>query len=129
MKSLPFYSSTRKKRQYPESRLQKAIVQHLLFSGSFFHSVANERQCSVQEHARLKAMGLRKGCADLHIVVDGKSHYMECKAPGEKQSEDQKAFEADCIANGIPYACVNSLTDALKVLSDWGAIKPVKVAA
>ena len=126
-RSFAFHS--RKKREYPESRLQKAIVQHLLFSGAFFHSIANERQCSVQEHARLKAQGLRKGVADLLVVVDGKAHYMECKAPGEKQTPEQLDFEADCKANNIPYVVVHDLPSALKTLSAWKVIKPVKVAA
>ncbi len=128
-RSLPFHSRPRKKREYPESRLQKAIVQHLLFSGAFFHSIPNQRQCSVQEHARLKAEGLRKGVADLLIVVDGKAHYMECKSGTGKLSPDQADFAMDCDLNGIPYACVDNITKALETLTAWRAIKAAKVAA
>ena len=127
MRGLPFYSRTRKKREYPEAQLQAAIVQHLFFAGAFFHSVPNERQCSVKQHARLKANGLRKGVADLSITINGRTHYMECKARGEKQSEEQLAFEADCIEEGIPYACVDNIDAALKVLNAWG-VKALRMA-
>lgn len=128
-RSLPFHSRPRKKREYPESRLQKAIVQHLLFSGAFFHSIPNQRQCSVQEHARLKAEGLRKGVADLLIVVDGKAHYMECKSEKGVLSDAQFEFCNDCAANGIPFASVQDIKTALEILSSWGAIKSARVAA
>lgn len=124
---LKFYSK-RKKREYPEARLQAAIVQHLLFSGAFFHSVPNQRQCSVQEHARLKAQGLRKGVADLLIVVNGKAHYLECKSSDGKLSPEQNDFAFDCEVRGIPFASVNNISDALITLAAWG-VRAGRIAA
>ena len=127
--SLKLYSSPRKKKPVaPESSLQATIVQHLIMAGVFHHSIPNERKCSVQMHMKLRAMGLRKGAADLCLVIRGKAHYLECKKKGEKQEEAQKEFEASCISEGIPYAVVDNISDALIVLTAWG-IRQARVAA
>lgn len=128
MSQLKFYSP-RKKAAHPEARLQKVIVSHLAMSGAFFFSIPNEGQRSVVMGAHLKAMGLYPGIADLAIVVEGKIHFLEVKDAKGVKSASQRDFEAFCIIQNIPYACVFSLTEALKVLSDWRAIRPVTVAA
>ena len=123
------FHGKKKKREYPESHLQKVIVSHLLLSDAFYFSIPNERNCGVEMMARLKAMGLYPGIADLGIVVDGKIHFLEVKAPDGVQSASQRDFEARCVIENIPYKCVYNLTDALKALSDWKAIRPVKAVA
>ena len=126
-RSFAFHS--RKKAAHPEAALQKKIVQFLLLNDAFYFSIPNEGQRSVVTGAQLKAMGLYPGIADLGIVVDGKIHFLEVKAPDGVQSASQRDFEARCVIEKIPYKCVYNLTDALKALSDWKAIRPVKVAA
>lgn len=128
-RSLPFYKTKGKnKPEAPESSLQATIVQHLIMAGVFHHSIPNERKCSVQMHMKLRAMGLRKGAADLCLVIRGRAHYLECKKKGEKQEEAQKEFEADCISEGIPYSCVDNISDALITLSAWG-VRAGRIAA
>ena len=128
MRSLPFYAK-RKKASHPESTLQKRIVQFLLMNDAFFFAVPNEGKRSVVMGAHLKAMGLYPGIADLAVIVDGKIHFLEVKAPDGVQSASQRDFQARCVMLNIPYAIVFNLTDALKVLSDWRAIKPAREAA
>lgn len=123
------FHSRRKKREYPESRLQKSIVQFLLMNDAFYFSIPNERECSVEMMGNLKALGLYPGIADLGVVVDGKIHFLEVKDAKGVQSAAQRDFQARCVIENIPYACVFSLTEALKTLSLWGAIKPARVAA
>lgn len=77
----------------------------------------------------MKQMGLIPGAADLGIVVDGKIHFLEVKAADGVQSASQRDFEARCVIEKIPYKCVYSLTEALKVLTEWKAINPVREAA
>ena len=127
-RSLPFYSK-RKKREYPESRLQKTIVQHLLMNDAFYFSLPNEGQRSVVMGAHLKAMGLYPGIADLAVIVDGKIHFLEVKSADGVQSASQRDFAARCLMLNIPYKLVNSLSDALETLTTWRAIKPARVAA
>ena len=128
MRQLPFHSP-QKKREYPEARLQKVIVSHLLMNDAFYFSLANEGKRSPIMGAHLKAMGLIPGAADLGIVVDGKIHFLEVKSEDGHQSLVQKGFQLRCNDAGIPYKVVNNLTDALAVLQSWRAIKPVRVAA
>lgn len=126
---LKFYSSPRKKREYPEARLQKVIVSHLLMNDAFYFSLPNEGKRSPIMGAHLKAMGLYPGIADLAVIVDGKIHFMEVKDADGVQSASQRDFQARCLIEKIPYVCVYSLSEALKTLSDWRAIRPAKVAA
>ena len=126
---LRYYSKPRKKAARPEARLQKVIVSHLLMNDAFYFSIPNESKRSVVMGAHMKQMGLIPGAADLGIVVDGKIHFLEVKAADGVQSVAQKNFQLRCMSENIPYACVYSLTDALKVLQDWEAIKPVRIAA
>ena len=126
---LKFYSKPRKKAAHPEAALQKRIVQFLLMNDAFYFSLPNEGKRSPIMGAHLKAMGLYPGIADLAIIVDGKIHFLEVKAPDGVQSASQRDFQARCVMLNIPYQCVFSLTEALSTLAKWGAIKPVKVAA
>ena len=119
----------RRKAAHPEAALQKKIVQFLLMNDALYFAIPNEGKRSPIMGAHLKAMGLYPGIADLGIVVDGKIHFLEVKAPDGVQSASQRDFEARCVIENIPYKCVYNLTDALKTLSGWRAIKPVKVAA
>ena len=127
--SLKFYSPPRKKAARPEARLQRTVVQHLLLNDAFFMSIANEGKRSAIMGHELKLMGMLPGAADLLIVVDGKAHFLELKSPDGVQSASQRTFQQDCRNNGVPYEIVFNLPEALKVLSDWRAIRPVKAAA
>jgi hypothetical protein len=119
-RSFAFHS--RKKATHPEAALQKKIVQFLLMNDAFYFSIPNEGKRSVVMGAHLKAMGLCPGIADIAVIVGGKIHFLEVKAADGVQSASQRDFEARCVIEKIPYACVYNLTDALKVLSDWRAI-------
>ncbi len=126
---LKYYSSPRKKAAHPEARLQKLIVQHLLMNDAFYFSIPNEGKRSVVMGAHLKAMGLYPGIADLAVIVGGKIHFLEVKDAKGEVSASQRDFAARCLIEKIPYQCVYSLTEALKTLADWKAIKPTRIAA
>lgn len=126
---LKYYSKPRKKAAHPEATLQKRIVQFLLMNDAMFFAIPNEGKRSVVMGAHMKQMGLIPGAADLGIVVDGKIHFLEVKAADGVQSASQRDFQARCVMLNIPYKVVFSLTEALKVLSEWRAIKVAKVAA
>lgn len=96
---------------------------------ALYFSLPNEGKRSPIMGAHLKALGMYPGIADLGIVVDGKIHFLEVKAPDGVQSASQRDFAARCTMLNMPYKLVNNLSDALKTLTAWRAIKPVKVAA
>lgn len=129
MRSLPFYKTKGKNKiERPEARLQKNIVQHLLMSGVLYFSIPNERKCSPAAMNALKAMGLLPGVADLCIIIQGRAHFMEVKAPDGVQSAAQRDFQASCVIQNIPYALVNNIADALITLSSWG-VRAGRIAA
>lgn len=78
-----------------EAEEQAAVVQYLELKGIPFYHVPNERKCSPQAGARLKAQGVRPGVPDLCIPVpSGKYHalYIEMKAKGGRITEHQRKW-------------------------------------
>jgi hypothetical protein len=126
--NMKFYSS--EKRQYPEARLQKAILQFLKLSGVegllWFHP-ANESKRSIVSGANLKALGMLPGVADLVIIRGGKAHFMEVKSLTGRLSDAQKDFAVLAVKAGAEWAVVHSIAEAITVLRDWQVIR--KLAA
>lgn len=122
--SLKLYSKA--PRKHPEAQLQKAVVQYLMLTGApnmLYFSIPNEAKRSPRTAAELKRMGMRPGVADLCVVIEGKAHFMECKSPDGILSREQEKFRTDCWLIGSPYACVNSINEALTILRGWGALR------
>jgi len=120
------------KRNQPEARLQKTVVQHLKLTGVpglIYFSVPNEGKRTAMMAEHLKAMGMLPGVSDLILLHKRLAYALELKADGEKQTDNQKAFEADCEAAGVPYACCDNIDAAICVLRTWGLIKSMKAAA
>ena len=74
-------------------------------------------------------MGLKPGVADMIFVIDGKAHYLELKAANGRLSDTQRLFAADCRAAQIPHGVAYSLNEAVDLLTQWGAIAKIAVAA
>jgi hypothetical protein len=129
--SLNFYAPSKKK-QRPEARLQKAVVQILRLDANpdvLWFSIPNEGKRSVVVGAELKAMGLRSGAADLCFIIRGRAHFLELKADDGTQSPEQVTFAADCTTSGAVYALAWTIGEALAVLTSWGVLLRVRVAA
>ena len=64
-----------------------------------------------------------KGLADWAFLLNdgsGRTVYLEIKAPGKKQSQDQKDFQADCDRLGVPYYCIDDSADLVEILEIYG---------
>jgi len=123
----PLLKAAKKPRQYPETKLQQVIVQHLWFRGAAdmeYFTVPNGVRMSPRTAAHQKSIGLKAGVSDLVIDVAGKIHYLEVKAKGGKQSAEQLAFQARALKRGAQYAVVDNIDTALQYLETWQAIKP-----
>lgn len=72
--------------------------------------------------ARFKRMGLRSGVADIVIVKNGCTLFLELKSEVGRQSENQKQFQADAIDAGAEYAVAHNLDEAIYALKIWGII-------
>ena len=130
MATLKFHSTPR--RDNPEARLQKAILQHLKLSGIpgllYFHP-ANEGKRGVVTGANLKALGMLPGVSDLVIVAGGMAHFLEIKSEKGRLSDAQRAFAVAAEQAGAKWAVAHSIEEALTVLHDWQLIKRMRAAA
>lgn len=133
MPALKFYTKPRRKRIGPEACLQMAVVQHLMLSapkGTIWFHPANEGKRSVVEGAHLKRMGMLPGVGDLCIILPGQRPlFLELKARGERQSDDQIAFQDLCRRNGSAYEVADNIDDALRALQRWGVLPERRRAA
>lgn len=71
--------------------LMKWARQHPICNQYLIH-IANERRCSLQQGAILKAMGVKRGVSDLFLAYPTKRYagfWLELKAPGKKPTESQ----------------------------------------
>ncbi len=121
-----------------ESDLQIQIVATLsVFSERCrfaFFSIPNEGSASGSGNDRsrgafakimkLKKMGMTPGVADLEIIKEGRSYFLELKSPGRKQTVNQIRFEEWVTRCGAPYYCTSSYTAAIDVLKHWKILTP-----
>ncbi len=69
-------------------------------------------------------LGVLPGAPDLLIITpDGRTNFLEVKAPDGRQSDAQKDFQARCAIVGVHYRVVRSISEAEEVLRDWGALR------
>lgn len=119
------------KRNQPEARLQKAVVQHLKLTGVpglVYFSVPNEGKRTAMMAGHLKAMGMLPGVSDLVMLCTGQMFFLELKARGEKPTENQLLFGASAIAAGASFAWCDNIDQAITILRDWGLIKSMRAA-
>lgn len=122
----------KKKRNNEESRIQSACVkwfriqypklQRLIFSvpnGAVLRGTAQER--AIQMHI-LKSEGLVPGAADFFLSVpsgDLCGLYIETKTKKGKQSDNQKLFELDVVAQGYGYVIIRSLDEFMNAVRKY----------
>lgn len=63
--------------------------------------------------ARLKAMGMVSGVADMTLLYKGRAYFLEFKIPIGKQSDKQKEWEQLIISQGFRYVIIRSIDDFL----------------
>lgn len=71
---------------------------------------------------RIVKTGL-KGISDWGFFLNdgsGRTVYLELKATGEDQSQDQKDFQADCDKRNIPYYAIDDPIDLMEILDIYG---------
>lgn len=114
-----------------EDDIQKSVAAHLSARSGpwcyWFH-VPNGGSRNVIEAAKLKRMGVRAGVADIVLLIDGKSYFLELKARKGRVSPDQKAAQSLVERAGGTYAVAWGIDEALATLETWGAFttrKPV----
>jgi VRR-NUC domain protein len=102
-----------------ESVLQTACVKwfRLQYPDLIIYAVPNGGSRNVREAQRLKAEGVLAGVADLVVLLpQGKSLYIEMKVKGNRQTENQKAFQDKAITLGHPYTVCYSFEEFKEVI-------------
>jgi hypothetical protein len=129
--ALPLTRKGRKLARPPapkEHAIHIAVVQHLRTRakpGWYWFHPANGEHRDKRTAAKLKAMGVQAGIADLLLIApDGTLHALELKRRGGVLSEAQRDFAAICERAGCPYSAAYDLDEALRILDGWGALKP-----
>jgi len=120
------------KRDYPEARLQKAVLQYLMLAGVdkmvYFHP-ANEGRRTLRTGAYLKSLGMLPGVADLVMIHDGRAYFLELKAAGQKPSPTQWDFAERIGEAGGAWAYADNINQAITILRGWGLVKRMVKAA
>lgn len=137
-----------KKRDDAEFRLCCVVADNLRFwermkKFVFCHFPSGENR-NEKTGARIKRMGGKRGKADylfewadssvinnccphclgeFNITIRRSRHgWIEMKAPGKHQSDDQKKEQKRCDDMGIPYAVCRSWDEVEATMKDWGAL-------
>lgn len=63
-----------------------------------------------------QAVGMRKGCSDLIVILKGKVIFVELKTPQNKQSYEQVGFQRSVENLGYEYYVVRSLDEFIYVI-------------
>lgn len=71
----------------------------------------------------LKKMGMLPGVADLQIIKDGKSYFIELKTDTGELSNSQVLFQDACNRTHTPYVVCRSVDDVRMVLVKWGVVR------
>lgn len=115
--------------QPKEVAIQIALIERLKLQGHkdciWFH-VPNGEERDKRVAAKLKAMGVMRGVADLQFIWLGNRSpqvlFLELKRAGETQSDDQQWFEKLVRERGCEYAVADSIDEAVKVLQRYGIL-------
>lgn len=113
--------------QQSESALQIAVVEHLRLTGVpglLYFSIPNEGKRSAANGARLKAMGMLPGVADLFVKHPGKIPlFLELKSKGKIPRQDQRQFGEFAGNAGCYWEWADNIDEALNFLRLYGAIR------
>jgi hypothetical protein len=102
-----------------ESVLEKTLLVRLNRDGHYAWKNASVGvyDQATQSYRRPHPFQIR-GVSDIIAFIDGVTHFIEVKRPGEAQNEHQKLFEAMCHKRGIPYWVVRQEQD-LEEIYQW----------
>lgn len=91
-------------------------------SGLVYWHTRNEAKRTWAEINQAKRYGMRKGVADLTLVLppDGHTAFLELKGPRGYQTPEQKRFQEDVVAAGALYAVARTPQEVESICRDWG---------
>ena len=102
-----------------EAKIQQEIY---IYFNNHYCLASHKPRCSIfaipnggkrdaREAKTLKNTGVKRGVADLEILIPGKCIFIEVKTLTGQQSDEQKDFQMVCEGLGIDYFLVRSLEE------------------
>jgi len=91
-----------------------------------YFAIPNGGQRNIIVATKLKAEGVKKGVADLFIMVGNSKHYglfIEVKVGKNKQQDSQIEFESLATKQGYAYNLVYSLDELINILDIYLKIR------
>jgi hypothetical protein len=116
----------RQPRRHTEANLQTVLIQHIRTRARrdiFAFAIPNGGLRSSTEAMRFKAQGVVAGVPDLCIIVDGRAHFLELKAPGGRLSDVQRFVMRKLDEAGAVTATAVGIDEALATLDQWGVFR------
>jgi hypothetical protein len=114
------------RRRSPEAQFQRALIEHLRLRAKpdvlWLHVPNGERRDKITG-AKLRALGVLPGAADLLLWHRGNSFALELKAPGGRPTESQLEFMARFNDAGGHTAIAEGIDRALACLDAWGLLR------
>ena len=113
-----------------ESLIQQAVIDHWKLLGE-----PNTLVAAIPNQKAFGQPGLTKGLPDLLVMgprVPGHCHagFLELKRDRRSPvTEDQKNFARLCLDLGIAIAIAYGRDEPIRVLEDWGVVRPARAAA
>ena len=107
--------------KHEEDRLQMQVADYLRLQYPrvlWFH-VPNGGNRNAREGARFKRMGVRPGVADIIIIHNGKTHFIELKIKPNKQAPSQKEFETNVKNQGLRYEICYTFDEAKTAIDSY----------
>lgn len=90
--------------------------------GVLYMHIGNGLQRPGKAMNMLKGMGVRTGVSDWLVVVEGKAHWLELKAPKKEPSDEQLKFMDDARASGCQAFVADDPMEVRTILWGWNAI-------
>lgn len=115
-------------RNYHEDKFQIQVASYLhkQYPQLLWFHCPNGGSRDKREAAKLKAMGVRPGVADIILFWLGGKGAIELKCGKNKQQDTQKFFQSQWVHSGGQYAVCYSLDEVIAVLDSWKVPKIIK---
>ncbi len=120
------------RRNTPEEDLQRTVAEYLgviaPMRGFWWSHIAHGGKRTKAEAGIFKAMGLKPGIADILIIAPFQGaeatqvYWIELKAKGRDQSDNQIAFQEAMEALDCEYRVCWSLEHVIICLENWGLV-------
>lgn len=106
--------------KHEESRLQRLCVKwfKLSYPEAIIFAIPNGGSRHLFEAKKMKDEGVLSGVADLQIITNNKTFFIEMKTPKGRQNENQKVFQSKVEKLGFKYLICRSFEEFQNIVKN-----------